>query len=60
MEITPPTSRFPRMSGFELWNQGRIVDHPVFPGKQDPAARKIDTEADVLDVIELLRLNYDR
>ena len=40
--------------------QGRVVDHPVFPGKPGPAARRIENEADVRDVIELLRLNYDR
>ena len=40
--------------------QGRIVHHPVFPGSEGPAARRIEDEADVRDVIELLRLNYDR
>ena len=40
--------------------QDRVVDHPVFPGKPGPAARAIKDEADILDVIELLRLNYDR
>jgi hypothetical protein len=48
----------------EVWQalrqQGRIVDHPVFPGKQGPAARRIDSDDDVRDVLELLRLNYDR
>ena len=43
-----------------LREQGRVVDHPVFPGKPGPAARGIESETDVLDVIELLRLNYDR
>jgi hypothetical protein len=51
---------FPKELWRELAAQGRIVDHPVFPGKVGPAARRIDTEADVRDVIELLRLNYDR
>jgi hypothetical protein len=36
------------------------VPHPVFPDAQGPAARRIESEADVRDVIELLRLNYDR
>jgi luciferase-like monooxygenase len=36
------------------------MDHPVFPGKVGPAARRIENEADVRDVIALLRLNYDR
>jgi hypothetical protein len=44
----------------ELHEQGRIVEHPVFPGKIGPAARRIAGQADVDDVIALLRLNYDR
>ncbi|MBA3893035.1 MAG: hypothetical protein H0X69_04980 [Gemmatimonadales bacterium] len=44
----------------ELREHKRIDYHPVFPGKQGPAARRIDTPADVDDVIALLRLNYDR
>ncbi len=51
---------FPKQVWAELFEQGRIVHHPVFPGKQGPAARRIDDEADVLDVIALLRLNYER
>ena len=51
---------FPKELGLSLREQGRVVDHPVFPGKLGPAARGIESEADVLDVIELLRLNYDR
>ena len=46
--------------GAELKEQGRVVDHPVFPGKPGPAARRIDGEDDVRDVLELMRLNYDR
>jgi luciferase-like monooxygenase len=44
----------------DLFKQGRVVHHPVFPGKPGPAARRIEDEADVRDVIQLLRLNYDR
>jgi hypothetical protein len=44
----------------DLREQGRIVPHPVFPDSQGPAARRIETEADIRDVIELLRLNYER
>ena len=33
---------------------------PSFPDSAGPAARTIEDEADVRDVIELLRLNYDR
>jgi hypothetical protein len=51
---------FPR----EVWEQlnaaGRITDHPVFPGRVGPAARRIESQADVDDVIALMRLNYDR
>ena len=36
------------------------MHHPVFPGKQGPAARRIEDEDDIRDVIRLLRLNYDR
>ena len=46
--------------GTELREQGRVVDHPVFPGKPGPAARRIEGDADVRDVIALMRLNYDR
>jgi hypothetical protein len=51
---------FPKQTWSELREQGRIVPHPVFPDKRGPAARRIDDEADVRDVIELFRLNYDR
>ncbi len=51
---------FPKQVWTDLQAEGRIVDHPVFPGKQGPAARRIEDEADVRDVIELMRLNYDR
>src|SRR5919109_2157491 len=51
---------FPKAVWAELYDEGRIDHHPVFPGKQGPAARRIETEADVRDVIALLRLNYDR
>src|SRR4051794_41843314 len=51
---------FPKNLWAELHEQGRITEHPVFPGKQGPAARRIESEADVEDVIALLRLNYER
>jgi hypothetical protein len=51
---------FPKQVWAELFGQGRIVHHPVFPGKEGPAARAIHDDADVRDVIELMRLNYDR
>ncbi len=51
---------FPNDVWFELKEQNRILEHPVFPGKAGPAVRRIDADADVRDVIELMRLNYDR
>jgi hypothetical protein len=51
---------FPKDVWADLMEQGRVVDHPVFPGKAGPAARRIENEADTRDVIELMRLNYDR
>ena len=51
---------FPKSVWAELVEQGRIVDHPVFPGRVGPGARRIEDEDDVRDVIALLRLNYDR
>jgi hypothetical protein len=43
----------------ELAAQGRIVEHPVFPGRHGPAARRIVGDADVADVIALMRINYE-
>jgi len=51
---------FPKAVWAQLRAEGRITDHPVFPGKQGPAGRRIDSDADVADVIALLRLNYER
>jgi hypothetical protein len=51
---------FPKDVWTELFEQKRIVEHPIFPGKVGPAARRIAGDADVEDVIALLRLNYDR
>jgi hypothetical protein len=51
---------FPKDVWAELFAAGRVVHHPVFPGKVGPAARRIDDEDDVRDVIALMRLNYDR
>ena len=44
----------------ELRAEGRIGPHPVFPDSVGMAARSIEDEADVDDVIALLRLNDDR
>ncbi|HEY5331996.1 MAG TPA: luciferase family protein [Solirubrobacterales bacterium] len=43
----------------ELAAQGRIAEHPVFAGRHGPAARRIEDDADVADVIALMRINYD-
>ena len=51
---------FPKDVWKELFDQGRIDYHPVFPGKPGYASRRIENEEDVRDVIELIRLNYDR
>jgi hypothetical protein len=51
---------FPKEVGASLKDEGRVIDHPVFPGKTGPAARRIEDETDVQAVIELMRLNYDR
>lgn len=51
---------FPKEVWLELSQQGRIAEHPVFPGKVGPASRRIENETDVGDVIALMRLNYER
>jgi hypothetical protein len=51
---------FPKEVWTELYEAGRIDYHPVFPGRPGFGARRIESEDDVRDVIELMRLNYDR
>jgi hypothetical protein len=51
---------FPKDLWDEIYAEGRIDFHPIFPKKRGPAARRIDGESDVADVIALLRINYDR
>ena len=51
---------FPKDVWQELFDQDRIDYHPVFPGKPGFGARRIENDEDVRDVIELMRLNYDR
>ena len=51
---------FPKDVWTRLFEQGRIDYHPVFHGKPGFGARRIETEDDVRDVIELMRLNYER
>ncbi len=51
---------FPRDVGAELREQGRVGPHPVNRHSPKMAARRIEDESDVREVIELMRLNYDR
>jgi luciferase-like monooxygenase len=51
---------FPKRVWESMFEAGRIDYHPVFPGRPGFGARRIETDADVEDVIELMRLNYDR
>lgn len=51
---------FPRGVGAQLRADGRIGPHPVMPDNPGWGARALRTDADVADVIALLRLNYDR
>jgi hypothetical protein len=51
---------FPREVWRALLDEGRITEHPVFPGREGPAARVIRDGDDIRDVIALMRLNYDR
>jgi hypothetical protein len=51
---------FPKQLWAQLREQGRIEPHPVFPDAAGPAARRIRSDGDVAEVIELLRINYDR
>jgi hypothetical protein len=49
---------FPRATWEQLMAEGRVTKHPV--DKPGWAARHLETEDDVRDVIALMRLNYDR
>jgi hypothetical protein len=51
---------FPKQVWSSLFAQGRIDYHPVFPGQAGFGARAIASEADLEDVIALMRLNYER
>jgi Family of unknown function (DUF5519) len=51
---------FPKHVWKRLFDEGRIDYHPVFPGRAGFGARRIETEADVEDVIALMRINYER
>ena len=51
---------FPRDVGAELRAEGRVGPHPVNPHSTKMAARPIERDEDIDDVIGLMRLNYDR
>jgi len=51
---------FPKDVWRTLFEQGRIDYHPVFPGRPGFGARRIESQDDVRDVTDLLRLNYER
>ena len=51
---------FPKRVATELREQGRVGPHPVNPYSTKMAARAIEGDEDVAEVIELMRLNYDR
>jgi Luciferase len=51
---------FPKTVWSDLFAEGRIDYHPVFPGRAGMGARRIETDDDVDDVIALMRLNYER
>jgi Family of unknown function (DUF5519) len=51
---------FPRDVGAALREAGRVGPHPVNPHSTKMAARAIETDDDVRDVIELMRENYER
>jgi hypothetical protein len=51
---------FPRSVGAQLRTQGRVEPHPVMPDNPGWAARRMHDDADVDDVIALMRMNYDR
>ena len=51
---------FPRDVSASLKKEGRVEDHPLGEKHLGLAARRIDDEHDIWQVIELMRLNYDR
>lgn len=51
---------FPKEIGTALRDQGRVGPHPINPKSPKLASRKISSNVDVQDVIELMRINYDR
>jgi hypothetical protein len=50
---------FAKETWAELHDRGRIGHHPVFPDREGPASRRIEDNEDVVDVIALMRINYE-
>jgi hypothetical protein len=51
---------FPKTVAAELREAGRIGPHPAFPTNPGWGARRIRDDADVRDVIAIMRINYER
>jgi Luciferase len=51
---------FPPEVWRKLMDEGRIAEHPVFPGRVGPASRQLGSRDDADDAIALMRLNYER
>lgn len=51
---------FPKSLSQQLKKEGRVIDHPLGDKYQGLAARKLDSDEDIEQVIELIRMNYDR
>src|ERR1041384_908790 len=51
---------FPKDVFDAYFAQGRITPPPVFPDRRGPGARRIEDDADVADVIAILRDQYER
>lgn len=51
---------FPREIGARLRAEGRVGPHPVNPHSTKMAARQIEGNSDVREVIALMRINYER
>ncbi|HST58848.1 MAG TPA: luciferase family protein [Longimicrobium sp.] len=51
---------FPADVGAQLRAEGRVGPHPVAPNSVKMAARMMENDDDVRDVISMMRMNYDR
>jgi len=51
---------FPRDLSDRLKTEGKVADHPLGPKYRGLAARSIESDEDIEEVIALIRLNYDR